>query len=169
MVHVLLKPGLENFEHYIASVWDEWNCAVAWAFFGIAFLWHWNENWPFPVLWPLLSFPNLLAYWVQHFHSIIFSVQFSCSVVSDSLPPHEPQHSRLPCPSPTPRVHPNPCPLSRWCHPSISSSVVSFSSRLQSFPASGSSRSQFFASGGQSMEFQLQHQSFQWIFRTDFF
>ena len=71
-VHVLLKPGLENFEHYFTSVWDEHNCAVVWAFFGIAFLWDWNENWPFPVLWPLLSFPNLLAYWVQHFHSIIF-------------------------------------------------------------------------------------------------
>ena len=71
-VHILLKPGLQNFEHYFASVWDECNCAVVWAFFGIAFLWDWNENWPFPVLWPLLSFPNLLAYWVQHFHSIIF-------------------------------------------------------------------------------------------------
>ena len=72
MAHVLLKPGLENFEHYFASVWDESNCAVVWTFFGIAFLWDWNENWPVPVLWPLLSFPNLLAYWVQHFHSIIF-------------------------------------------------------------------------------------------------
>ena len=71
-VHVLLKSGLENLEHYFTSMWDECNCAVVWAFFGIAFLWAWNENWPFPVLWPLLSFPNLLAYWVQHFHSIIF-------------------------------------------------------------------------------------------------
>ena len=71
-VHVLLKPGLENFEHYFTSVWDECNCVVVWAFFGIAFLWYWNENWPFPVLWPLLSFPTLLTYWVQHFHSIIF-------------------------------------------------------------------------------------------------
>jgi len=71
-VHVLLKPGLENFEHYFASMWDEYNCAVVWTFFGIAFLWDWNENWPFPVLWPLLSCPNLLAYWVPHFHSIIF-------------------------------------------------------------------------------------------------
>ena len=53
-VHVLLKPGLENFEHYFASVWDECNCAVVWALFGIAFLWDWNENWPFSVLWPLL-------------------------------------------------------------------------------------------------------------------
>ena len=71
-VHILLKPGLENFEHYFASVWDECNCVVVWAFFGIAFLWDWNKNWPFLVLWPLLSVPNLLAYWVQHFHSIIF-------------------------------------------------------------------------------------------------
>ena len=71
-VQVLLKPDLENFEQYFASVWDECNCVVVWAFFGIAFLWDWNENWPFPVLWPLLSFPKLLAYWVQHFHSIIF-------------------------------------------------------------------------------------------------
>ena len=71
-VHVLLKPGLENFEHYFTSVWDECNCSVVWAFFGIAFIWDWNEHWAFPVLWPLLSFPNLLAYWVQHFHSIIF-------------------------------------------------------------------------------------------------
>ena len=67
-----LKPALENFEHYFTSMWDECNCAVVWAFFGIAFLWDWNENWTFPVLWPLLSFPNLLAYWVQHFHNIIF-------------------------------------------------------------------------------------------------
>ena len=71
-VHVLLKSGLENFEHYFTSVWDECSCVVVWAFFGIAFLWDWNENWPFPVLWPLLSFPNLLAYWVKHFHNIIF-------------------------------------------------------------------------------------------------
>ena len=56
MVHVLLKPALENFEHYFTSMWDECNCAVVWAFFGIAFLWDWNENWPFPVLWPRLSF-----------------------------------------------------------------------------------------------------------------
>ena len=71
-VHLLFKPGLENFEHYFASVWDEWNCVVVYTFFGIAFLWDWNENWPFPVLWLLMSFPNLLTYWVQHFHSIIF-------------------------------------------------------------------------------------------------
>ena len=62
MVHMLLKPGLENFEHYFSSVWDECNGLVVWAFFGIAFLSDWNENWPFPVLWPLLSSPNFLAY-----------------------------------------------------------------------------------------------------------
>ena len=80
------------------------------------------------------------------------SVQFSCSVVSNSLWPHELQHTRPPCPSPTPGVHPNPCPLSRWCHPTISFSVITFSSCLQSFLASGSfPKSQFFASGGQSI------------------
>ena len=66
------------------------------------------------------------------------SVQFSCSVVSDSLRPHEPQHARPPCLSPTPGVHPNPCPSSQWCHPTISSSIIPFSSCPQSFPASGS-------------------------------
>ena len=71
-VHALLKCCLENFEHYFPNVWGECICAVVWAFFGISFLWDWNENWPFPVLWPLLSFSNLLAYWVQHFNSIIF-------------------------------------------------------------------------------------------------
>ena len=64
MVHILLKPALENFEHYFTSMWDECNCVVVWAFFGIVFLWDWNENWPFPVLWPLLNFPNLLSYWL---------------------------------------------------------------------------------------------------------
>ena len=65
------------------------------------------------------------------------SVQFSRSVVSDSLRPHESQHARPPCPSPTPRVYPNPCPSSWWCHPAISSSVIPFSSCPQSFPALG--------------------------------
>ena len=78
--------------------------------------------------------------------------QFSCSVMSDSLWPHETQHARPPCPSPTPGVYPNPCALSCWCHPTISSSVVPFSSCSQSFPASGSfEMSQLFASGGQSI------------------
>ena len=72
LFHILLKPSLENLGHYFASVRDECNCAVGWAFFSIAFLQDQNENWPFPVLWPLVSFPNLLAYWVWHFNSIIF-------------------------------------------------------------------------------------------------
>ena len=85
-VHVLLKPGLENFEHCFASMWYECNCAVVWTFFSVAFLWDWNENWPFPVLWPLLSFPDLLAYWVQHFHSIIFRIwKSSTGVMSPPL------------------------------------------------------------------------------------
>ena len=80
------------------------------------------------------------------------SVQFSRSVVSDSLWRHGLKHARLPCPSPTPRVYSNSCPLSWWCHPTISSSVIPFSSRLLSFPASGSfQKSQFFTSGGQSI------------------
>ena len=80
------------------------------------------------------------------------SVQFSRSIVSDSLLPRELQHTRPPCPSPTLRVHSDSCPLSRWCHPAISSSVVPFSSCLQSFPTSGSfPMSQLFAWGGQSI------------------
>ena len=80
------------------------------------------------------------------------SVQFSCSVVSDSLQPHGLQHARLPCPSPTPRTCSNSCPSSHCCHPTISSSVVPFSFCPQSFPASGSlPMSQFFTSGGQSI------------------
>ena len=81
-----------------------------------------------------------------------FSVQFSHSAMSDSLRPHESQHAKPPCPSPTPRVYSNSCPSSRWCHPAISSSVVPFSSCPQSLPASGSFlMSQLFTSGGQSI------------------
>ena len=80
------------------------------------------------------------------------SVQFSHTVVSNSLWPHEPQHARPNCPLPTPRVHPNPCPLSQWCHPTISSSVVPFSSCPQTLTASESFPvSQLFSSGGQSI------------------
>ena len=86
---------------------------------------------------------------VEHYQ--FKSVQFSHSVVSDSLWPYEPQHTWPPCPSLTPRVHPNPCPLSWWCHPTISSSVIPFSSCPQSFPASAYFQmSQLFTSGGQS-------------------
>ena len=93
--------------------------------------------------------------WIKkmwYIYTMEYSVQFSCSVVSDSLWPHGLQHARLPCPSPTPGVCSKSCPLSQWCHPTISSSVIPFSSCLQSFPASGSfPMSQFYTSGGQSI------------------
>ena len=100
-------------------------------------------------------------------HLSFSSVQFSGSVMSDSLRPHEPQHARTPRPSPTPEVYSKSCPLSRWCHPTISSSVVPFSSRPQSFQHQGlfkwvSSSHQV----AKVLEFQLQHQSFQWTPRT---
>ena len=89
--------------------------------------------------------------------------------MSDALWPYGLQHTQLPCPSPTLRSCSNSCLLSQWCHATISSFIVPFSYCLQSFPASGSFPvSEFFTSGGQVLEFQLQHQSFQWIFRTDF-
>ena len=98
----------------------------------------------------------------------VVTVQISCSVVSDSLKPRGLQRVRLPCPSTTPGACSNSCLLSQWYHPTISSSVIPFSC-LQSFPASGSSpRNQFFTSGDQSIGISLQHQSFQWIFSTDF-
>ena len=88
--------------------------------------------------------------------------------MSDSLQPHGLQHARPPCPSPSPGAYSSSCPLSLWCHPTILSSVIPFSSCPQSFPTSGSFQmSQFFASSGEVLEFHLQRQSFQWIFRTD--
>ena len=108
----------------------------------------------------------------QVFSCKLFSVTlgqfslFSCLVTSSSLRPHGLQHAITPCPSPTPRVYSNSCPSSQWCHPTISSSIIPFSSCLQSFLASRSFHmSQVFASGA---KFQLQHQSLQWILRTDF-
>ena len=94
----------------------------------------------------------LLKSWTQ-------SVQFSCSVVSNYLQPHGLQHTRLPCPSPTPRACSNSCPLSQWCHPTILSSVVSFSC-LQSLKASGYFLSLLFESGGQKIGVLFKHQSF---------
>ena len=105
----------------------------------------------------LTTMTTLLSNLFHLFRKIFYvnhpSVQFSTvTVMSDSFRPHKLQHARPPCPSPTPRVHWNPCPSSRWCHPTISSSVVPFSSCSQSFPASGSfPMSQLFASGGQSI------------------
>ena len=69
--HILLKPSCKDFVHHLASMWNECSSTVVWTFFDCILLWDCSENWPFPVLWPLLSFPNLLAYWVQHFHSIM--------------------------------------------------------------------------------------------------
>ena len=129
-----------------------------------------------------------LSLWTNYIHkcsiiSVLFqmshnpdnSVQFSRSVVSDSLRPHELRHARPPCPSPTPGVHSNSCPLSPWCHPAISSSVVPFS------PAPNPSQHQglfqwvnYSHEVSKVLEFKLQHQSFQWnsgliSFRTDWF
>ena len=111
---------------------------------------HWAQNF---ILWHQEFY--IISFWyvlnnVLQIPSASF--QFSLSVVSDSLRPHELQHARPPCPSPTSGVHPNPCPSSKWCHPAISSSVAPFSSCPQSFPASGSFQmSQLFASGDQSI------------------
>ena len=104
-------------------------------------------------IWPIQS-PRAVHLLGLHnwFNILVFPlwVQFSHSVMSDSLQPHEPEHTRPPCPSPTPGVYPNPCPSSRWCHPTISSSVIPFSCP-QSFPASGSFQMcQLFTSGGRS-------------------
>ena len=104
-----------------------------------------------------------MVFWAQR-----TSVQFSHSGVSDSLRPNGLQHAMLPCPSQTHGTYSDSCPSSQWCHPTLSSSVISFSSRLQSFTALSFLVCQFLASGGKILEFQLQHQSFQWIFKTDF-
>ena len=104
-----------------------------------------------PNLFKLMSFELVMPFnHLIYTYIYMIYIQFSCSVVSDSLWPHEPQHARPPCPSPTPGVYPNPCPSNQWCHPTISSSVVPFSSCPQSFPASGSFQmNQLFTSGGQ--------------------
>ena len=105
----------------------------------------------------------LLRYWF-----VCFFLLSSCWIVSDSLRPYGLQHAKLPCPSPSPGMCPSSCPLNRWCYPTISSSVLHFS-YLQSFPASRYFPvSQLFESGGKVLELQLQHQSFQRVFRVDF-
>ena len=100
--------------------------------------------------------------------TLVFSQSVQLLSCARLLWSHGLQHTRLLCPSPTPEAYSNSCPSSQWYHPPISSSIISFSC-LQSFPASGSfPMSPFFTSGGKSLAFQSQHQSFQWIFRTDF-
>ena len=107
--------------------------------------------WFFLLIWRIWIFNNIKVS-ATSVNLAWYSVQFSRSVVSDSLRPYESQHTRPPCPSPTPRVYSNSCPSSRWCHPAISSSVVPFSSCPQSLTASGSFPvSQLFAWGGQSI------------------
>ena len=138
-----------------------WNCTFKWVYLSFSAL-------PFASL--LLSAiykassDNHFAFSLSFFLEMVLiaasyqfsSVQFSCSVVSDSLRPHELQHARLPCPSPTPGVHPNSHPSSWWCHPAISSSVVPFSSCPQSLPASESfPMSQLFHEVAKVLEFQL--------------
>ena len=116
--------------------------------------WRWT---PSEFVLPSVHFPSLRypldfsLHLYNYSYRSFSSVQFSCSVVSDSLRPHGLQHTRPPCLSPTPGVYSNSCPSHQWCHPTISSYVIPFSSRLQSFPASGSFPiSQFFTSGGQT-------------------
>ena len=128
-------------------------CSIRWHSQHFVYIYYFNHS-----CTPTLQVVMLPRYrwgsWAKEVkrHAQVTSVQFSRSVVSDSLWPQEPQHARPPCPSPTPRAHPNPCPLSRWCHPAISSSVAPFSSCPQSFPASGSFQiSQLSTSGGQSI------------------
>ena len=109
---------------------------------------------PMGILMGDFQFPlvEILLVAFRLIHHIQPKIVHACSVMSNSLQPHRPQHARPPCPSPTPRVHPNSCPLSQWCQPTISSSVVPFSSCLQSFPAWGPLQlSQFFTTGGQSI------------------
>ena len=140
----------------------EWKALLRIALYGAIFWWCYHVlECKFSCLDLIVSFSFLiLGKWdhIYQIHKILTStkvfnsVQFSHSAVSDSLRPYGLQHTKPPCPSLTPGVHPNPCPLSWWCHPAISSSVVPFSSCLQSFPASGSFQmSQFFTPGGQSI------------------
>ena len=154
-----IEPGLPTVEAWSLNHWS--TREFPYTTFCLSICW-WTYAW-----YPYLGYYEIscqqheteLSLWDPDFSSFewytgvqISSVQFSRSVVSHSLRPHEPQYTRPPCPSPTPRVQPNSCPSSRWCNPAISSSVVPFSSCPQSFPASGCFPvSQLFASGGQSI------------------
>ena len=117
---------------------EAWHAAIH----GVTKNWTWLSNWI-----------TTMVFWMLHFSTFVLLLSsVSHSVVSSSLWPRGLQHARLPCPSPTPRAYWNSCPSSPWCHPAISSSVVPFSSHLQSFPASGSfPMSQFFTLDGQSI------------------
>ena len=132
-----LSLSLLYFNKALLHKSSEWSSLVSGLAFNSSIFWYSVSHW----------FEDIKNFLIQ-FHLIMVSVQFSLSVVSDSLRSQIPKHTRLPCPSPTPGVYPNSCPLSQRWDPTISSSVIPFSSRLQSFPASGSFQMrQFFASG----------------------
>ena len=174
--HSFLRGGASEWVLHVPQLF----CLYQWRHDALDFL--------KPMTWTSLFFGNFVEEWIslapilgaldylwfrKARHSIINvnvkSVQISHSVVSDSLWPHEPQHARPPCPSPTASIYPNPCPLSWRCHPTISSSVILFPSCPQSLPASGSFQmSQLLHQVAKDLEFQLQNQSFQWTPRTDF-
>ena len=122
-----------------------------------------STGFPRQEYWNGLPFPTpIYNMYIYQFSSVAQSCPTLCNTMA--------QYARPSRPSPTPGVDPNPCPLSRWCHPTLSSSVISFSTHPQSFPASGCFPvSQFFTSGGQSIGVSASHQSFQWLFRTEFF
>ena len=135
--------------------------AAGWFYFS---RWHKDDYFMSSEMWNMLGSTSYIVYGPYLDHH---SGQFSCSVLSEYLWAHGLQHIRLPCPSPTPRTCSNSCSLSRWCHPTISYSVVHFSSCIQSFPGSWFfSACQFFALGGQIIGASLQHLSFHWMFKT---
>ena len=139
--HALRKANKEKTDNNEYS----WNCKEIRNFIHCC--------WKYQMVQPLWK---TVWWFLTKLNMILLSIQFSCSVVSNSLQPHGLQHSRLPCPSPTPEAYSNLCPFSRWCHPTISSSVISVSSYLQSFPASGSFPiSQFFHLVAKALELQL--------------
>ena len=160
-----LKKGEERLE--MTNEWAEWltcnrgpHLVLCTTLSSMSFFFFfWSEAWVFGQNRSNVFFSNC---WLQY-------SQFSGSVLSNSLQPHGLQHAMPPCPSPISGASSNSRPLSWWCHPTISSSVISFFSRLQSFPTSGSfTMSQLFTLGGQRLQFHLQHPSFQWIIGTDF-
>ena len=139
--HIISLKSSTSFCHFVHRVW---HVVKVWILFLNMLLFVW--------LYLLSKYELQFFHWPIMCHLATSSVQFSCSVACDSLWPCGLKHARLPCPSPTPGACSNSCPSSQWCHPTISSFVIPFSSCLQSFPASGSfPGSQFFASGGQSI------------------
>ena len=155
-VYWLMQYFRKVFEWYGFWIWCFWMSS-----FIFVIIVCWMLNCKFKIgstVYAVLYF-DIKRYWKNHSINSVsipikYSVQFSRSVMSDSLWPHESQHARPPCPSPTPRVYLNSCPSSWWCHPAISSSVIPFSSCPQSLPASGSfPMSQLFAWGGQSIKY----------------